>query len=101
MDARSAKAKKVLDRIESIEAALLRATEYLESGTHADWCGFRPLFALKLKDGKQLPPHEDWVRNVFIPRHERALRRAEKALERLETAESSHRSSKRSLRSGC
>jgi hypothetical protein len=86
MNARSAKSKKVLERIESIQAALVRAREYLESGQHADWNRFRPLFAPKLRDGEPAPPHPDWVRSVFIPRHERDLRSAEKALERLETA---------------
>lgn len=87
MDARSAKSKKLLERIESIEASLARAREYLESGKHADWRGFRPLFVPKLREGEQVPPHNDWVRNVFIPRNEKALRRAEKALERLEAGD--------------
>ena len=73
----------VLERIESIEQAIVRAREYLESGKHANWSGFRPLFVYKLKDGKALPPHKDWVRNVFLPRMEKALRRAEKLADRL------------------
>ena len=43
-----------------------------------------PLFVNKVKDGKELPPHKDWVKNVFLPRKEKALRRAEKTVERLE-----------------
>jgi hypothetical protein len=89
MDARSAKTKKVLERIESIQAALVRAREYLACGKHADWNRFRPLFAPKMRDGQPARPHEDWVRSVFIPRHERELRSAEKALERLEAASAS------------
>jgi uncharacterized protein YqcC (DUF446 family) len=77
------KRKAVVDRIESIEQSIRRANEYLESGEHAHWSGFRPLFAQKLKDGKELPPHKDWVKNVFLPRMEKALRRAEKTIERL------------------
>ena len=77
------KRKAVLERIESIGQAIARAKEYLESGEHADWIGFRPLFDSKFRDGKELPPHKDWVKNVFLPREEKALRYAEKVLERL------------------
>jgi len=77
------KRKAVLERIHSIEQAIGRAKEYLESGKHAHWSGFRPLFVPKFKNGKELPPHKDWVKNVFLPRKERALRYAEKVLERL------------------
>ena len=80
----NAKRKVVLDRIESLEQAIDRAREYLESGKHAHWSGFRPLFVGKLKGGKELPPHKDWVKNVFLPRMEKALRRAEKIVERLD-----------------
>ena len=79
----NAKRKAVVDRIESLEQEIRRAKEYLESGEHADWHGFRPLFDRKLKDGKDLPPHKDWVKNVFLRRKEKALSRAEKILERL------------------
>jgi hypothetical protein len=37
----------------------------------------------KFKNGKELPPHKDWVKIVFLPRNEKALRRAEKIVERL------------------
>ena len=73
----------VLERIESLEQAIAKAKEYLETGKHAEWSGFRPLFVYKLKDGQKLPPHKDWVKNVFLPRMEKALRRAEKLAERL------------------
>ena len=82
--AMNAKRKAVLDRIESIEQAIAKAREYLESGKHAHWSGFRPVFVRKPKDGKELPPHKDWVKNVFLPRMEKALRRAEKVVERLD-----------------
>jgi hypothetical protein len=42
------------------------------------------LFADKVRDGKALPPHKDWVKNVFLPNRERALRRAQQVLEKLE-----------------
>jgi len=81
--ATNVKKKAVLERIESFEEAIAKAKEYLESGKHAHWAGFRPLFATKLKNGKELPPHKDWVKNVFLPQNQRALRRAEKLFERL------------------
>jgi hypothetical protein len=81
--AMNAKRKAVLDRIESLEQAIAKAREYLESGKHAHWSRFRPLFVNKLKDGKELPPHKDWVKNVFIPRRQKELSRAESILERL------------------
>lgn len=88
MNARSAKARHVLDRIKSIEVSLVRGREYLESGQHADWHAFRPLFAGKWRGDRELPPHPDWVRNVFIPRQERALVKAERILDRLERLDS-------------
>lgn len=78
------KKKAVLDRIKSLEDALTKAREYLETGAHSDWNGFRPLFAPKIRDGRAMPPHKDWVKNVFIPRREKAIRKAEKILDRLE-----------------
>ena len=79
METTNAKRKDVLERIASFEQAIRRAKEYLESGKHADWHGFRPLFGRKA----HWPPHKDWVKNVFLRRREKALARAEKALERL------------------
>jgi hypothetical protein len=76
------KKKSVLDRIQRLEEAITKAHEYLESGKHADWRLFRPLFDFKKRDGKRLPPHKDWVKNVFLRRMERALGRAEKLLDR-------------------
>ncbi len=78
------KKKAVLERIGSLGGDLAKAQEYLKTGAHADWNGFRPLFTPKFRDGKALPPHKDWVKNVFIPNRERALLKAEKALDRLE-----------------
>lgn len=77
------KRKAILDRIKHLEEAIAKGHKYLESGKHANWTGFRPLFAPKFRNGKELPPHRDWVKNVFIPRMERALDRAERTLERL------------------
>jgi hypothetical protein len=74
------KKKAILDRIKHLEEAITKGREYLESGKHAHWHGFRPLFAAKVRDGKILPPHKDWVKNVFLPRRERALKQAKEAL---------------------
>lgn len=80
----------LLARIELLEEAIRKGREYLETGEHANWIAFRPLFNRKLKDGKELPPHKDWVRNVYLPQMERALSRAEKMLWRLERENSSN-----------
>ena len=77
------KEKAILDRIESLEGEIIKGREYLESGAHAHWHGFRAIFVSKTRDGKELPPHNDWVKNVFLPNRERALSTAEKLLERL------------------
>jgi hypothetical protein len=79
----AAKRRAVMERIKSLEVALTRGREYLESGKHAHWSGFRPVNVRKRKGGAEVPPHEDWVRNVFLPRMERELISAEKSLERL------------------
>jgi hypothetical protein len=78
------KKKAILERIKSLEDALSKAQEYLETGAHSDWNGFRPLFTPKIRDGRQIPPHRDWVKNVFIPSREKAIRKAEKILDQLE-----------------
>ena len=75
------KKKAVLERIKRFEEAIAKGIEYLESGRHAHWSGFRPLFTSKPSGWKELPPHRDWVKNVFLPRMEKALSRAEKVLE--------------------
>jgi hypothetical protein len=80
----TAKRKSIEYRIHKIEAAIKLANEYLETGEHAEWHGFRPLFVDKWKEGKPCPPHKEWVRNVFINRCYRAIADANKALKRLE-----------------
>lgn len=77
----NAKRKAILDRIEHLEDAIAKGREYLETGEHAHWHGFRPLFAPKVQDGKTQSPHKDWVRNVFLPRRERALKSVYRKLE--------------------
>lgn len=79
----NSKEKAILDRIKLLEDGMAKGREFLEFGKHADWNGFRPLFAKKVRDDKVLPPHKDWIKNLFIPRHERALRKAHKSLERV------------------
>lgn len=76
--------KAVIERIDLLEQAIGRAREYLESGQHAHWRGFRPLFDSKFRNGQELPPHKDWVKNVFLPRKQKLLRYAEEVLERLD-----------------
>lgn len=80
----NAKKEAVLDRIKRLEEAIIKGREYLESGKHAKWRGFRPLFTAKVRSGKELPPHRDWVKNVFLRRRERALRYAKKVLQTLD-----------------
>ena len=80
----NSKRKVILDRIKHLEDALTKGHEYIESGAHAHWQGFRPLFVDKIKEGKSLPPHKDWVKNVFLPRTEKALKKAENALEKID-----------------
>ncbi|VAW77753.1 hypothetical protein MNBD_GAMMA12-3208 [hydrothermal vent metagenome] len=77
------KKKDIIERIRYIEDAIIKGNEYLETGKHANWQGFRPFFTDKVRDGKLLPPHKDWVKNVFIPNHKKALRKAEEKLEKL------------------
>ena len=75
--------KAILDRITHLEDAIAKGRKYLESGNHAYWHGVRPWFVDKVRDGKMLPPHRDWVKNVFLPSREKALTKAEKILEKL------------------
>ena len=79
----NSKEKAILDRIEHLEDAITKAHEYLESGKHAHWHGFKPLFADKIKDGNVVPPHRDWVKNVFLPNKEKALRNNQRKLDKL------------------
>lgn len=76
------KRQEILKRIESLREAIDKARNYLESGRHADWSGFRPLFTPKVRGDEALPPHKDWVKNVFLPRQEKALDRQERLFER-------------------
>jgi len=79
----NSKEKAVLNRIQHLEDVIFKGREFLETGKHANWHGFQPLFANKVRDGKVLPPHRDWIMNVFLPRHDTLLRKARKSLERL------------------
>lgn len=79
----NSKTKAIADRIRRLEEAIAKGREYLKSGAHAHWHGFRPLFAVKQRDGKTLPPHKDWVKHVFLPRRERALQDAQTLLDKL------------------
>jgi hypothetical protein len=76
------KKKAILERVKSIEDDIVKAREYLETGAHAHWHGFSPLFKWKTKEGEVLPPHKEWVQNVFLPSREKALRKAEKLIDR-------------------
>ena len=78
------KKRAILKSIQRLEEALTRAHEYLETGAHSDWHGFRALFAQKVKDGKVAPPHKDWVKNVFIPNCEKGIHKAERKLDQFE-----------------
>jgi hypothetical protein len=77
------KRKAVQERIRRLDDAIGQAKEYLDTGRHAHWQGFRAMFVQKVQDGQLRPPHKDWVRTVFIPRFERALRDAERILQRM------------------
>jgi hypothetical protein len=83
----NSKTKAVSDRIARIEEAIAKGREYLETGAHSHWHGFRPWFSVKERDAKTMPPHKDWVKNVFLPRREKALKDAHRLLEKLSTAD--------------
>ena len=78
------KKRSIENRIRRLEAGIKLANQYLETGEHADWAGFRPLFWYKWKGDEICPPHKDWVKNVVIKRLEREITKANKALKRLE-----------------
>ena len=80
LDAR--KKREIAERVRRLEEDIVKAREYLETGAHSDWHKFQPLFKRKVEDGKALPPHKDWVRNVFLPNLEKALNEAENLLDR-------------------
>lgn len=86
--------KAILDRIKHLEIAIAKGREFLEDGKHADWHGFRALFA-----DKGLPPHKDWIKNVFLPRCEKGLSEAHKSLETL-TSGGKNRRTNRLQRTG-
>jgi hypothetical protein len=76
------KKQAILVRIKELEERIANGKSYLEGGQHADWNRFRPLFDTKSRGGNALPPHRDWVKNVFLRRAEKALSQAEKLLQR-------------------
>ena len=79
------KKKAIQERIKSLEDALRKGEEFLETGAHGSWHGFRAFFNPKIEaDGREAPPHRDWVKNVFIPRCERAIHKAERQLDQFD-----------------
>ncbi len=78
------KKKDILERINRIEADLIKAHEFLDTGAHTDWHKFHAIFTRKMVGGEIAPSHKDWVRNVFIPSRQRALKKSERLLERFE-----------------
>jgi len=76
------KKREITERVRRLEDDIVKAREYLETGAHSNWHKFQPLFDHKIRDGKELPPHKDWVRNVFLPNLEKALSEAENLLDR-------------------
>ncbi len=96
----NSKEKAIRERIQHLEDALRRAHEYLETGEHAHWHGFRPLFVDKVKDGEVLPPHKDWVQSIFIPRREEMLRRTQKRLDSLVSKQRGRERSRKRQRIG-
>jgi len=76
------KKRDIAKRISRLEADIVKAREYLDTGAHSNWHKFQPLFNRKISDGKTAPPHKDWVRNVFLPNLEKALNETEKLIDR-------------------
>jgi hypothetical protein len=79
----NSKEKAILDRIKHLEDAISKGREFLETGKHGDWHRFQPMFVNKVGRDGVLPPHRDWIKNVFLPRQEKLLKHAQKSLERL------------------
>ena len=79
----NSKEKAILDRIKHLEDAISKGREFLETGKHGDWHRFQPMFVNKVGRDGVLPPHRDWIKNVFLPRQENLLKHAEKSLESL------------------
>jgi len=73
----------VLKSIDNINRDIRRAEEYLSGSALTTMRGLRPLSVRKRSGGKDLPPHKDWVRNVYLRGRKKALIYAEKLLERL------------------
>lgn len=85
-----------MGKIRWCEEQLDLAYRYLETDEGSDLRIFRPLFSNKLNvSGNVLPPHKDWVKNVFIRRRENAILRLQKLLRRLEEMEHERRSNRR------
>ena len=82
----NSKEKAILDRIKHLEDATSKAREFLETGKHGGWHRFQPMFVNKVGRDGVLPPHRDWIKNVFLPRQQKLLKHAEKSLERLTLA---------------
>ena len=76
------KKRDIAKRVSRLEADIVKAREYLETGAHSTWHKFQPLFNRKVSDGKTVPPHKDWVKNVFLPDLEKTLSETEKLLNR-------------------
>jgi hypothetical protein len=55
--------KKIIERIDRLNEAIDKARDYLVTGDHSNWRGFRPLFG----DSRNRLPHPDWIANVFLP----------------------------------
>ena len=77
------KVQAVVKHIERIEDAIIKGANSGERRPRR-LARFSVVFHNKVQNGKAAPPHRDWVQNVFLPRSERAVERAEKALQRLE-----------------
>ena len=90
------KATSVMGKIKWCEDQLKLAYRYLDTDEGSDLRIFRPLFTKKLDaSGNALPPHKDWVKNVFIRRREKAIVRLQKRLRRLEDVEHERQSNRR------
>lgn len=86
-------------KIRWCEHQLKLAYRYLDTDQGSDLHIFRPLFDKKLDaSGKALPPHKDWVKNVFIRRREKAIVRLHQLLRRIDDITHERRSNHRAER---